>query len=504
MMKSAIFWLAALFSLVASSAAAQMNLPPKLTYQGQAGTPIPAGPLPALAQMPPAFNETYTPTAAMVTTEAPQMRLVSGTEQSKARFTCSGAKLLGYVDQIRGPNKRPYGHLHQFFGLRDIDAFKPTFTQMREAAHSLLAAGKMVTTCPGSAINGSRYWLPPFVVANAMGDGVARAKPFDYITLYYENDHANEAFKLQPFLPGFQIIFGRNMDDPYMLQFRQRVVDAQLADPTLGFPNTLAGTAGMIAQGSYSCEDTPAAGSHDSLANLDGSKKFECPTNKRIFVTVKSNECWSGNLSSPDGFSNTVPRIRSSNHGLMCPKEFPYLIPAVVQIARYSHKGDYHTWRLPSDDHLQTLLQTPVTNGWSVHMDYQYGWDHERFGINWQCNIGIQFAGRTCNPHDLDFNTIGSDGKGGPAYRLFQNVDFGLYQTGTKLSHWITMPPIASTTQAKGSATFHAHFMDMPDQPHLGQWGALRNQSYWVIFGVNFAIGGALYLIVFAIKRRGR
>lgn len=451
-MKSFFLGCVSLIGLAASPAAAQVNLPPQLTYDPNENYGPDPGP-PSDATPEPDFTETHVTTGMIEDDGQSSPNYVyhaPGTDQSKARFTCSGNSVAAYVDQIRGPGQKPFGHLHDFMGIKGADATTVTYAQYRQLATERVAAGLIVSSCPGAALNGSNYWDPALIVENALGDGVTRVKKRNFTTLYYQFDNSLQAAIAKPFKPGYREIFGRNMDDPDMTQFKARVDAAKAANPValsgIGFGTN------DIARGFWGCE---TGGGAETLAKLDGTPAFECPATAFLTYTVTGHHCWNGKLSSLDGFSTTLPELFNGNNGKkLCPKEYRWRKPQIQVATRFSHRGsaDYSKWKFSSDAHVATLLGRAVGNGFSGHVDYIYGW-RKPHGEAWQCAIGIQFPGRTCTTHALNFNTIGPLVEGGNIMRLTQPssvIDLSKQYFGKKLSDWTTLPPISRADQVKG------------------------------------------------------
>lgn len=440
------------------AAAAQLNLPSKLTYTvGLERDPRPAGPVPADSEMAPIATETTSLVGYIGATGADEYLDVSNKPgyQAKARFTCAETGIVGYLDQIRLPGLRPAGHLHDFFGGMSVDKDITTYAQIRADALRLHAAGKIASRCPGDFINPSLYWKTALTKPNAMGDGVRRVKRSNLITLYYEIDHPEEAKWLEYLRPGIKLLFGRNMDDPNMLRLKALVDAAQAANPSLALKWT------GPAHGDFRCGDSQDR--YESLANADGSAAFTCPTSEQIFETVTSNECWNGHLSAPDGYSNTIPAIHSDADGKdHCPLEYGYRLPRVSQTARYSHLGpdDYRQWECSADQMMATTLGQPVKGCASLHMDYVFAW-LKAISDRWQCAIGLPIPGRDCSvPHAMQFDTIGPN-ENGVIERLVKEVtptsggkplvDLNTAYTGKKLSDWGNMPAMSMPPHVMGS-----------------------------------------------------
>lgn len=452
---------AALLTPVAATA--QLNLPAQLTYTvGQARDPIPAGPVPADSEMPPAIAaDTDDATGFEVADSSVDFKTVTaGADQAKVRFTCVVNNKLGYVDPVRYPGMQPAGHLHTFFGSKAVSKDVSSWTQLRNTARANKAAGVVSATCPGDFINNSLYWLPSFKKLNALGDGVTRVKYPDLITLYYQIDDIANAFRFERLRPNLQMIFGINMDDPDMVAFNTRVAAANTRSG-----NTLGLETNTVARTFYNCAGS--GGTFDAITQPDGTPNFQCPTDQFIEQIVTSNGCWNGHLRSVDGYSNTIPEVRSSIDGkLHCPLEYPYRLPQIQQIARYSHLGvnDYKNWVNDADAMMATVLGRPVGHGQAAHMDYIYGW-REIEGVAWQCAIGIQFPGRTCTPHEGNFNTIGPIVEGGPVFRLIGDAvptsggkpiaPINKKYTGAKLSDWLNMPMVSMPGHKMGGGSTH-------------------------------------------------
>ncbi|MBI0474222.1 DUF1996 domain-containing protein [Sphingomonas sp. MA1305] len=461
-------WLLALAALIASPAAAQLNLPAQLTYS--VTDPTPTYPVPADAEMPPAISETYDVSQLTTTTSTNFVASNYQGSQAKARFTCVPNDTVAYIDQLRGPGQQPFGHGHgPFFGGTSVSKDITTWPQLRAAAQAKSAAGVLAATCPGDRINGSLYWQPWVMKPNALGDGVTRLKKVNLITLYYVIDKPEAAATTERLRRGFGAVFGMNMDDPDMLAFKALIAKANQTNPQIQLQFN------EVSHGEWVCDGDSNV--YPALANYDGTPMFQCAAGKTLYARVSSNVCWNGHLRSADGYSHIIPQVRAGQDGqLHCPAEYPYKLPQIETIFRYSHLGpsDYSKWRLSSDDHAAMITGRAFRNGESLHTDYIFGWD-ERFSDDWQCALGMKVPGRLCTvaeggtgPHDLDYSTTGPRGQNGPVTRLLSDsvvpnsggkvlIDLGRNFTGAQASDWLDMPTLGTSQPVKGPVKIHVH-----------------------------------------------
>lgn len=451
-------YLALALALVAVPAAAQLNLPPQLTYDFTPNQPdpVPSTPPPAEKEMRPRPAQTQDLSSLLTTTSTSYRSVVAGTsDQAKVRFTCGDSRVAAYIDQLRGPGKQPFSHLHNFFGGLTVQKDTTTYADLRRAALKKAARGVQASNCPAEWAQGSLYWAPAILVPNALGDGVARVKKHNLVTLYYYFDKIEDAQLGQFFRPGFGTVFGYNMDDPGWTQMAARVNawNQGHSQTQLQF---------IAPSGHWKCEDVGVE--VDSLEDLPS-----CPTDKQILASIVSNSCWNGHLRAPDGYSNMIPAVRAGIDGKPhCPREYPWRLPTIETIFRFSHRGvaDYSTWYLSSDAHAATILGAPVKRGSTLHTDYIFGWD-TRLSDDWQCGLGIQIPGRTCTPHDMDYSTIGADANG-VVHRLLSDsvlpntggkllVDLSVRHTGASPSDWLTVPGMTPPPPSKGAIPLHVH-----------------------------------------------
>lgn len=365
---------------------------------------------------------------------------------SEAKFrTLCNVGFVGKFDPIRGPGVKPYGHLHEFFGKTGMDQ-NTTYNTLRTNP-------SVVSTCAGGKFNSTLYWFPTPVMANAMGDGITRAKKANQVVVYYEAQYADNN-TLQPFKPGMNMVFGVNMDDPADALVTAEIATANAKGGAAGYQRVGATVDPVYGNGfrGWICESSGET--HKYLANADGSDAFTasggtagtCPTSSHIYAELISPGCWDGkNLSSTGGYKHMRHELGEGNSARtnICPTGWYHVVKIRVKIM-FSHQGDYRFWRLSSDDAAATACGCVIRNGESMHTDWMNGWhDTTMQTFQHNCN-GIEgFTGHECDSSSISTTQRlvgGIAGENAPDSSRTPQVVTSNNFTGASAGDWFDIP----------------------------------------------------------------
>lgn len=352
------------------------------------------------------------------------------TDSSEAKFrTVCGPGYLGHYDPIRQFGVKPYGHMHMFYGAAN---------QTESATYATLRAETGQATCPGNGLNNSLYWAPAIYKDNALGDGITRAKKFDDVILYYQQQGAL-AYKNQynMFPRGQKYIAGMNMDDPGDETGTHKGMPSYVKNELIAAnaASTYAVWQGTNQQVLWTCVSSglqarflATSAGVDALGN--------CPTNSKITAQIDAPTCFDGkNLTSPDGYRQTRYHWTETGHAVtdICPIGW-YKYPGIVVKFEFSHQGaaDYTTWYASSDAAASAMAGWTMGHGQSLHVDWMHGWDQravDLWGPNCTATRGGTYWG-ACNDSSLASTGERLDSR---------QVVTGTYN-GTLEAHWWTLP----------------------------------------------------------------
>lgn len=229
------------------------------------------------------------------------------------KVTCNYLK-SGAFDPIVAPNQPTAGHLHDFFGNRDINPSMNTYAELQ-------AAGEGRTTC-NDGLDLSAYWAPALYDA-ATG---AQHKP-QRMTGYYRRQQKDAA--IQPYPNGVAVVTGWKQGD-----------------------------AGPSPAVRWQCTGLPMSSSPPA-----GS----CPSGSAIQLSVSFPDCWDGvRRDSPNHRDHMAFSVPGGNNGYyVCPSTHPVPVPELTIYLNY-----------PTLTHGNVRLSSGPW--YTMHADYLNGWDRDR------------------------------------------------------------------------------------------------------------------------------
>lgn len=318
----------------------------------------------------------------------------SGTADEAKFRTFANATHVLKDDPIRNYGQSGQSHCHTFFGNGSTSAFS-TYASMRNRGLQFSLAG-------GGPLNGTGYWYPCMIKANALGDGKDYVIRPNHIVIYYNEDPTiAKAGKLHKLVRGLRYVTGFNMDTGDEGQFlRDAITTANAQSGTSGRYATANGSGIKATKATYNCNGVETKW----LKNADGSDPFGgvCTAGQDMWIQVVGANCWDGeNLWAPSGYKNVIPAIYDNVAAtFVCPNNW-YRLPALTLQVHFSHHGfsDYGTWRLASDDMAATVTGRAIQNGESFHTDWMNGWDGATLS-SWLCN-GFAIGSGCTVPHEM-------------------------------------------------------------------------------------------------------
>lgn len=296
------------------------------------------------------------------------------TQRGTFRIKCDFSHAL-YDDPIVFPGEAGRAHLHMFFGNHVADA--------NSTASSLAANGE--TTCQGSELNRSAYWIPMVLAPRWDGD-----QPVS---------DADGARAYDPVLT-IDSIAGENAGPDI---YYKRAVRGRINPMPEGLRMIVGNAKATAAQ-----EDIPVRFACESSVHSDNPTWHKnipvCNVDDILNVDVFFPSCWDGeNLDVPDHKSHMSFVSLQDDGSLDCPSTHPVPLPEVsyhfkyqVTAANGGPTGSTRGWRLASDSY-----ETPddgEVGGYSLHADWFMAWHPEAVAIFTEYCIN---QGRHCANGDL-------------------------------------------------------------------------------------------------------
>lgn len=290
------------------------------------------------------------------------------------RIKCDFSHAL-YDDPIVYPGEAGRAHLHMFFGNHTADA--------DSTASSLAQNGE--TTCQGSELNRSSYWIPMLLAPRWEGDQPVQAsdgaRAYDPVltidSLAGENAGPDIYYK--------RAVRGTIFPMPEGL--RMIVGSASAAAPQESIPVR------------FACESSVHSG------NPVYSKSIPiCNAGDILNVDVFFPSCWDGrNLDVPDHKSHMAFVSLQEDGTLDCPSTHPVPLPEVSYHFKYQvtaenggPTGSTRGWKLASDGY--EVPDDGEVGGYSLHADWFMAWHPEAVAIFTEYCIN---QGRHCANGDL-------------------------------------------------------------------------------------------------------
>ena len=255
------------------------------------------------------------------------------------RFVCS-ASHEAYDDPIVYPGQPGKSHLHEFFGNSLTNA-SSTYQSLRTTGDS---------SCLNAA-NRSAYWMPAMMNSQAK---VVRPDVVTSITSVGPQAAfiARRTVQAQgtacvAFPRGLPFVFGFNMQNP----------GVSATDVNGGTWFNCAGP-------------TADPGQYKTLVEA----AQHCPVGNQIGAVITAPNCWDGkNLNTADHRSHMAYGTYGQNDVyLHCPKNHPYVVPAITLGAWFTVDSDTAQWRFSSDN--MPGMET-MAAGTTFHADYFESWD---------------------------------------------------------------------------------------------------------------------------------
>jgi hypothetical protein len=257
-----------------------------------------------------------------------------GDPETKVRFTLYGNKVAG-DDTLRAHCQRGASHGHEFLGGIPSGACSD-YTQIRTDCVALRDAGKKASTNPGDAINCSVYWHPwledcgtstaPLgggTVAGALGDGKCRIKHSLLDPIYYVLSNGKcgsditcltniQSPSFIDFPMGLGYVNVRNMDDPWNLAGKNRVLQANAANTAAGGGNYYELSDSGIVDGN----EINGGGDGFFGWSCGGAEKgsiddLDCAAGATLIMHSEGASCADGhNLYSQSGYDHVIAAIK--------------------------------------------------------------------------------------------------------------------------------------------------------------------------------------------------
>ena len=234
---------------------------------------------------------------------------------SNFRTFCSFSH-AAYDDPIVFPGEPGASHLHFFFGNTATNAFS--------TAESLLARGS--STCQGTTINKSAYWIPAVITA----DGAPRIP--DRHDIYYKHLTDQDSADVGALPAGLKMLAG-NPD---------------------GTPEEESNVA------YWRCSALPDAPNSDTIP--------DCPPGADLSIAISFPSCWDGtNLDSRNHRSHMAYATTDRSGHRSCPQSHPYPVPQLsLQFVWEMRDSSSAGWVLSSDQ--------GRSGGSTLHADWMNGW----------------------------------------------------------------------------------------------------------------------------------